>query len=185
MIIALVGPAGSGKDTAAQAMVDTFGLSIRRLADPIRMTLALPIWQQALAFADRPDAPRLAAQAIGDAFRALDPALLVRLALAAPVESPGVVIPDVRLPEEAQALRAYPDVRLVYCDTDPAVRAQRLIRRDGEVLSLTTGQHPTEVRVPQLATAADFRWSNTADFATTWPVLARWLEQQGLSRRRA
>lgn len=175
MVIALAGPAGSGKDTAAQAIASTFGLHIRRLADPIRATLALPIWQQALAMTG-PDAPRRAAQAVGDAFRALAPDLLVQLALAGPVASPGLVIPDVRLPVEAAALHAFPHTWLVYCDAAPTVRAQRLLARDGHPLSPSAAQHLTETAVPALMTRADFRWANHGPFEETWPVLRRWLE---------
>ncbi|MCY0865367.1 MAG: hypothetical protein OWQ57_10485 [Sulfobacillus sp.] len=181
MIIALAGPAGSGKDTAAQAIADTFGLTIRRLADPIRATLALPVWQQALDAVETADAPRRAAQAVGDAFRALDPALLVRLALSdVPAESPGVVIPDVRLPAEVWALRQRPHVWVVFCDTDPAVRRRRILARDGRPLSPAMAQHPTESLAATLADFADFRWANTAPFNETWPVLRHWLEAIGL-----
>ncbi|AEW04018.1 hypothetical protein Sulac_0466 [Sulfobacillus acidophilus DSM 10332] len=178
-IIALAGPAGSGKDTAARAIVDTFGFTLRRLADPIRATLALPAWQQALTVAG-PDGPRRAAQAIGDAFRALDPALLVRLALTdVPAQSPGVVIPDVRLLAEAEALRQWPKAWLVFCDTDPATRAHRLRARDGRPLSAAAAQHTTEATVDAVAALADFRWANTGPFIETWPVLRAWLETIG------
>ncbi|MCY0880063.1 MAG: hypothetical protein OWU84_14140 [Firmicutes bacterium] len=134
------------------------------LPTPIRTTLTLPVGQQVLAFAG-PDASRHAVQAIGDAFRALDPALLVRVTLAdPPTDSPSLVIPDIRLPAEVQALRQSPATWLVYCEADPVVRTQRLIAREGRPLSPTPAHHLTETAVLFLAAQADFRWANSVPF---------------------
>lgn len=184
--ILLAGPAGSGKDTAAQMLVQTFGGAINRLADPIRETLTLPAWRRLLdRLACREgdwDAAgaavaRRAQQCVGDAFRALDPnALVDLLVIRAMPDLPAIVVPDVRLPDELARLRAHwPDALAIYCDTPAPVRAARLLARDGIPLAADTAQHPTEHAGPALQAAVDWVWPNAGPIADTWPLLQAWV----------
>jgi dephospho-CoA kinase len=159
--ILLLGPAGSGKDTAARRLSDEFGLAVYRLTRPVLPTLAAFDWtylidRLVIQGADRAVLQRRAKQLVADAFRALDLYALVNEL---------VVVPDVRLPSELSRLRAvWPQTLAIYCDVPPEIRAERLRARDGAVLSADAAQHHTERDVEALRDAADWLWDNSGLF---------------------
>lgn len=184
--ILLLGPAGSGKDTAARALAQRYGGSVYHLADPIRATLDTPVWQEALgrqmASGEHPAlVRRRALQAVGDSFRALHPYALVD-ALVARVDQDGVstvMVPDVRLPDELARFRSrWPGCLAVYCDTPEVKRQVRLVDRDGAPLDTQTSTHVTESAVLSLREQADWVWHNGATWEVAWARLATWVHSQ-------
>lgn len=126
MIIALTGTAGSGKSTAAAALVERRGFVEIALADPLkRICQDVFGWDRERLWGpsakrNEPDpawdglTARHALQQIGtECFRSLHPDVWVRIALKHAGEhancgcgARGVVIPDVRFANEAVAIRA-------------------------------------------------------------------------------
>lgn len=127
-IIGIAGPAGSGKDTVAQRLIEKHSFMRYALADPLKNVLNdLFGWTQE-QWADREwkervddhlgFSPRRAAQTLGTEWgRALHPLLWLKIAdsyieasramnnLYADIPAAGIVIPDIRFENEADWLR--------------------------------------------------------------------------------
>lgn len=184
--ILLLGPAGSGKDTAARRLSEEFGLTVHRLTWPVLRTLAAFDWTHlvdrlVIQGADRAVLQRRAKQLVADAFRALDLYALVDelVAEAERRDFPAVVVPDVRLPSELSRFRhVWPQALAIYCHVPLEIRTERLRERDGAGLSADAAQHHTERNVEALRNAADWIWDNSGAEADTWPVLRAWVASQ-------
>lgn len=114
-LIGITGPAGAGKDTAANALLAEYGYTVYSLAGPIKAALNVMFgWHPAKwknrAWKEAPlsgigASPRRLAQTLGTEWgRAIHPDLWLELAREAIMgaEAPGVVIPDVRFGNEAE-----------------------------------------------------------------------------------
>lgn len=182
-VILLLGPAGSGKDTAARALADRYGGTVYHLADPIRQVLDTPVWHAMLArqiaAGEHPVwVRRRAMQAVGDSFRALHHHALVDALIAQATQNHTrvVIVPDVRLPEELAQFRAcWPQTLTIYCETPDAERRIRLTARDGAPLDGHSSQHVTESAVVTLRDQADWVWRNGATWELAWDRLASWV----------
>lgn len=161
-LIGIAGKKGAGKDTAAQYLSRVYGLRILSFADPIKDALAVMFGVPVSLFHDpetkeipSPEllgfSPRFLMQTLGtewgrDTVRStlwID--LLIRKAKKVRSSYAGVVVPDVRFDNEAEAIRS-------------AGGAIWLIRRNQETAA---DQHPSEVGVsPSLI---DFTIDNTRD----------------------
>lgn len=142
-LIGLTGYAGAGKDTVRQVLEEQHDLDGMAFADPIREMLGALLnsvgvdesWMTVRYLKER-DIPQLGmsyrklAQTLGTEWaRALDPDFWVRIAAArfemcSEFSSPGVVISDVRFPNEAAWIRSRGGViwRVIRPGTEP-VRA--------------------------------------------------------------
>ena len=147
--VLIVGAAGSGKDTLVRFIQEDFGTHPIGFADPLRLFLRVLLG---------PGKHRAAAQAIGDAVRAVDPDAFVRLARRRATRSRRYVMTDVRLPQE---FAAFPDSLSIGLSASPAVRAARLARRDGSAYQPL--QHVTESEVDRLLPRCDVVLTNEGD----------------------
>lgn len=117
--VGLTGPAGCGKDTAAQGLCARFGYERFAFADPMKEALCEMTGLDMDYFTDRelkeqPIAelggvsPRRMAQTLGTEWgRAMDPDWWVRITAYRARHSPLVVIPDVRFDNEATWIREH------------------------------------------------------------------------------
>ena len=129
----LTGPAGSGKSTLAGILVERHGFTRISLGDIPR----------ALA-AKRGVAPtRAVLQKLGDELRGGDPARLARLVLPQIYGEARIVVDGVRLPEEADVLRAAGCVG-VALKAPALVRYRRLSERGERWADGVEASHPTE-----------------------------------------
>lgn len=118
MIIGLAGKAGSGKDTAADALVERRGFVKISLAGPLKRICAEVFgWDAARLYGpselrNEPDpawdglTARYALQALGtDWGRRMHPDVWVRACLRQAARHPAACVPDVRFANEADAIR--------------------------------------------------------------------------------
>ena len=177
--ILLAGPAGSGKDQAARYLATQWDLAIHHLATPLYALYFSASWQAAerhLVANGRNQTlvRRQFLQQAGDLYRRFSPTLLVDLLMErAQSEGPGIVVPDVRLPEEVTAFRHHwPTALLIYCHVPDAMRQARQAARDGTALSAPARHHNTEVDVLALKDGADIVWDNSGSWETSAQALA-------------
>lgn len=145
VLIGICGPAGSGKTTVANIvvkMLDQYcGINAPKLS------FATPIKEEAKRRAPEGTKPsRSDLQAIGDEYRAKDKLIVLKMAQASATsesQSGFAVFDDPRLPEEFNWIRG--QGFLVYVNTPAETIKERLVKRDGHVLSDEQNVHSTEL----------------------------------------
>jgi hypothetical protein len=126
MIVGLTGPAGVGKDTAAEILAANLGYSTMAFADPIRIAAAR-YYGCSLAELELEkranERVRRLLQVIGDHGRAMHPDLYIdgvrfRLGEERAKGAPGAIISDVRLHNEAAFVRREAGGTLIHLQRD-------------------------------------------------------------------
>ncbi len=156
LVIGLVGETGSGKDTVADYLRDTYGAELTRLSDPIKKSLRHFF-----------DAPSKADQAwLYGVFKerfgenALHQALRRHIAQ---TSSPVVVVNGLRMPIDEDFVRALPHSVILYVTADQKLRWERTVARyekSDDNQSLESFVHfeataETERHVPAIGARAD------------------------------
>ncbi len=155
----LAGPAGSGKSTVAALLAERHGFARAALGD----------FPRAVAEARGLRPARAVLQALGDEIRGPDPARLARLAMAHVAGAGRAVVDGVRLPEEAEALRAagFIGIRVEAPDEE----RRRRLRERGESWRRGERAHPTEAQAA--AVPADLRLNASGDRQALAAAVAR------------
>ncbi len=179
--LALIGPAGSGKDRLAQALQEKFGYRPEALAQDLRNIITSAAFHPLLASlygSQIPAKPREVYQTLGDAFRALDDHIFLHSTFARlkSFDEPWVIT-DVRRKVELDTIRTtFPDTKVIGCLVPLSTRWNRLTARDGQPPNPQTYHHPTEQEPQHMLETpglCDFLWDNSRAFDPQ-PVL-QWL----------
>ncbi len=144
MKVYLVGQAGSGKDTAAEALCREHPtMHIERIT--------FPIYQLAKDLYGMTAKDRRLLQLVGDALRSVDPDCLANR-VARVCEFGDWTCPDVRLPREADILRetGWIGVRV----ERPALERREALNQRGEVWGAAASTHHTETECDSVAVDA-------------------------------
>ncbi len=144
MKVYLVGRAGSGKDTAAEALCQEYPtMHIERIT--------FPIYQLAKDLYGMTAKDRRLLQLVGDALRSVEPDCLANR-VARVCEFGDWACPDVRLPREADILRAtgWIGVRI----ERPGVDRKEALSQRGEVWTSESSHHHTETECGSVAVDA-------------------------------
>ncbi len=156
LVIGLVGETGSGKDTVADYLRDTYGAELTRLSDPIKKSLRHFF-----------DAPSKADQAwLYSVFKERFGEDVLHQALRhhiAHIQSPVVVINGLRMPVDEDFVRALPNSVILYITANQKLRWERTVARyekSDDNQSLESFVHfeataETERHVPAIGARAD------------------------------
>jgi len=161
IIIGLVGESGSGKDTVADYLEEKYGAILMRFADPLRETLSLYVQNfsredlQWFSFALR---NRFGNKVLSEALRKkIDP-----------IEEGIVFINGMRVPEDYDFVKSFPNSFVVYVTLDQKSRWERIYNRkekSDDKVSFEKFQEmekaEIEVSIPKIGEKADFRVENT------------------------
>lgn len=148
--IALYGSMGSGKDFAADYLINKYGFTRYAFADNVKVVAET--WFSEL-YGDGTKKPRELLQAVGTKFREIDENVWIK-ALLDDIErkneqlikegfySENIVITDCRMPNEYQKLKENGYVFVRICASDE-IRKKRMIER-GDIFKSSDIQHHTE-----------------------------------------
>ena len=140
MNVYLTGLRRSGKDTAARAIAEAYGLRVVALTEPL--------YDIATRYFGMQGKDRDMLQRVGDAFRAVREDWLVEHVIDQGDGGDGLVCADVRLPREARVLRSVGWIGLRVERPEP--ERVEAIREAGEFETGEQARHHTETMVAQV-----------------------------------
>jgi dephospho-CoA kinase len=162
IVVGLLGESGSGKDTVANYLRDKYEAQLMRFADPIKETLNIYFEKSSredqqwlyLQFKDR-----FGSDVLGKALRKKVEA-----------SSGLIVINGLRMPDDYDFVKSFPDSRILYITADQKLRWKRTVNRhekSDDDISFEQFQEQekveTEIHIPEIGTKADFTIQNEKD----------------------